>query len=111
MAERFNSPNDAAILGKKLKSARILRNFTLTEVASKTGIHHSQISRIERGLAITAGKNVQKLCTFFDVRDLRSTPERRRTPAALSERARTLAERSASTAAALDSFLHVLENT
>ena len=40
-----------------------MRGQTLESLAAATGVHHAQISRIERGKFSTYSENVQKLCT------------------------------------------------
>lgn len=67
MAERFNTRENAIRLGARLREARKNKAMTLQNVSHCTNIHHGQISRVERGHMITAAKNVQKLCTFFNI--------------------------------------------
>ena len=43
-------------------------NSGVAEVGAKTGVHHSQISRCERGDFKTVSPNVQKLCKEMNVR-------------------------------------------
>jgi transcriptional regulator with XRE-family HTH domain len=72
MAGRFNSPISAAALGRQLRHARLKRQLTLEALTLETGVHHAQISRIERGKFTTYSANVRKLCTFFRIKDVES---------------------------------------
>ncbi len=67
MAQRFNSELDAVMLGKQLRKARKSRDLTLLAVAYAVGIHHSQLSRMERGEMATANHNLQKICKYLSV--------------------------------------------
>lgn len=40
----------------------------LTEAASRCGMHHSQLSRIERGQFKTLSTNVQAICTNLHIK-------------------------------------------
>lgn len=64
MAIRFNNPRR---LGIQLRAARRSAGLSLLQLGFKTGVHHSQISRIERGLALTHSGNVQKICDSLGV--------------------------------------------
>lgn len=65
MAQRFNSKLDAQLLGRRLRTARREQGYTLESLACEVGVHHSQISRIERGEVATLNRNVQKICEFL----------------------------------------------
>lgn len=67
MAKRFHTAEHAIRLGVRLREARKNRAMSLQNVSRLTSIHHGQISRVERGHMVTAAKNVQKLCTFFNI--------------------------------------------
>lgn len=67
MAERFHTKENAIMIGARLREARKSKAMTLESVSNLTNIHHGQISRIERGKMVTAARNVQILCTFFNV--------------------------------------------
>ena len=67
MAKRFNTSNDAKLLGQRLRDARKGKGITLARVAEEVRVHHGQISKIERGQMATLGNSVQKLCTFLGV--------------------------------------------
>ena len=56
---------DPPELGARIKHARLQRGLSLVEVEVRTGVDHSQQSRIERGDFKRFGPNVQKLCKFF----------------------------------------------
>lgn len=57
-------------LGSRIMHARHKAHLSLMEVASQTGVDHSQQSRIERGEFKLYGQNVQKLCKFFDLQPI-----------------------------------------
>lgn len=67
MAQRFNSPSDAVDFGKRLRLARKKAGLTLQKLQEDLGVDHSQISRIERGRAVTMSENVHKLSTRLRV--------------------------------------------
>jgi len=67
MAQRFNSKFEAVLLGQRLRAARKSNGYTLTSLAEIVGVHHSQISRIERGEMETVNTNLQKLCKYLGV--------------------------------------------
>ena len=61
---------DPTELGLRIKHARNRARLSLLDVASQTGVDHSQQSRIERGEFKLYGQNVQKLCKFFDLQPI-----------------------------------------
>lgn len=67
MPINFKFLSDAPTLGAKLRRARENYGLSLMDVAVKVGIHHSQVSRIERGQFKRPTKNVLKLCNFLNV--------------------------------------------
>jgi transcriptional regulator with XRE-family HTH domain len=67
MAQRFNSPSDAVAFGDRLRAARVEARMTLVDMQEAVGVDHSQISRIERGCAVTMSANVQKLSKWLRV--------------------------------------------
>ncbi len=67
MAQKFNSKPDTAALGIQLRKARKTKGLTLKQLADTVGVHHSQLSRMERGEVATANKNLQKTCRFLGV--------------------------------------------
>lgn len=58
---------DPAELGPRIKHAREKARLSLLQVESKTGVDHSQQSRIERGEFKRYAQNVQKICKFFNL--------------------------------------------
>jgi transcriptional regulator with XRE-family HTH domain len=67
MPANYNRPRDARVLGDILRQARVSACLSLTELQEKSGVHHTQISRIERGQFRRPSTNVQKLCKIFDI--------------------------------------------
>lgn len=68
MTCRLKSSSAAEALGESLRRARERRKMSRLELANRTGVHRSQISRIERGRVLFVSHNVQKLCTHLRVR-------------------------------------------
>lgn len=60
-------PTQSETIGARLKAARLRSLLSISELSNATGVHHSQISRCERGNFKTYSKNVQKLCNFLDI--------------------------------------------
>lgn len=54
------------IIGTKLKSIRLKRNFTIQALAECSRVSSNMISRIERGLTIPSVEILLKLATVFD---------------------------------------------
>ena len=67
MATSYRDPEEAVALGAQMRIARKKLGLTLTELAGRTGVSHSQISRVERGLFKGASKNVQILCKSLNI--------------------------------------------
>ena len=67
MATSYKDPKEAVALGAQMRYARKKLGFTLQNVTEQTGISHSQISRIERGLFKGTSKNVQILCRLLNI--------------------------------------------
>ena len=67
MAKRINSIETAKQLGMRIRTERNSRGLTLKQLARQVEMHHSQLSRIERGAAITLSENVCKLCTLLKI--------------------------------------------
>lgn len=80
MPANFKSATDATTCGAALRRAREANGLSLLDLAGLIGVHHSQISRIERGHFRRLSNNVQTLCTFLDVEH----PMRRRISAQLT---------------------------
>lgn len=62
------TPSEAVVIGARLREARLRANRGVTEVGSEAGVHHSQVSRCERGDFKTVSPNVQKLCNTLKVK-------------------------------------------
>ncbi|GAO21542.1 hypothetical protein ALISP_1362 [Alicycliphilus sp. B1] len=69
MATSYRDPEEAAALGGRIQLARKKLGLTLQSLAERTGVNHSQISRIERGLFRNPSKNVHILCKFLNIED------------------------------------------
>lgn len=54
------------IIGKKLKAIRLSSEFTIQELATRSGVSSNMISRIERGLTIPSVAILMKLALVFD---------------------------------------------
>lgn len=67
MSTSYRDPQEAASLGAQLRLARKELGTTLVDLAKQTGISHSQISRIERGLFKGPSRNVQILCNSLGI--------------------------------------------
>jgi transcriptional regulator with XRE-family HTH domain len=67
MATSYRDPEEAAALGAQMRLARKKLGLTLLKLTEQTGVSHSQISRIERGLFKGASKNVQILCKSLNI--------------------------------------------
>lgn len=67
MATSYRDPEEAAALGARIQIARKMLGLTLLNLTERTGVSHTQISRIERGMFKGASKNVQKLCKYLNI--------------------------------------------
>lgn len=67
MARKLDTAQ-AKLLGMQLKLARQRRSLSLKEVAHQCGIHHSQLSRIERGQFKRLSGNVQITCELLHIK-------------------------------------------
>lgn len=54
-------------LGRKINTTRKARRISLKALGEATGVHYSQISRIERGEGVFISKNLQKVCEFLSI--------------------------------------------
>lgn len=108
MASKFSPPESRDALGAKLRIARLSRGLTQQDLALKSGVERSQISKIESGKARTINANVKILCKFFDINfgTLDSTSKR---VSSLEERLQLLAERSPELLTVVSSVLDALE--
>lgn len=73
MVTDFNCSMDAKQVGCRIALARKKRGITLKELGFAVGVHHSQISRIERGQVRLIGKNMQKICIFLGLEPVRES--------------------------------------
>ncbi|QNP49997.1 helix-turn-helix domain-containing protein [Diaphorobacter aerolatus] len=71
MATSYRDPEEAVALGVRIRLARKKLGLTLLELAGRTSVSHSQISRIERGLFKGGSKNVQILCKYLRIEEER----------------------------------------
>ncbi|WP_370467896.1 multiprotein-bridging factor 1 family protein [Pseudomonas sp. EL_65y_Pfl1_R32] len=69
MGKKFNSSFDVTLVGAQIRQARLGRGLTLVDLGHAVGVHHSQISRYERGQMNSVGKNLHKICTFLQIKD------------------------------------------
>ncbi|WP_449101881.1 helix-turn-helix domain-containing protein [Pseudomonas veronii] len=69
MGKKFNSSSDVALVGAQIRQARIGQGLTLVDLGRAVNVHHSQISRYERGHMSSVGKNLHKICTFLQIKD------------------------------------------
>lgn len=61
------SPAEALTIGALMRAARTRTNQSIQEFGAIAGVHHSQVSRCERGQFRTANKNVQRMCALLGV--------------------------------------------
>lgn len=64
-----DSSNTAKQLGWRIRETRLRKRLTLAQVAEKSGVHYTQISRVERGLFRFAAPNVRKICKVLGIGD------------------------------------------
>lgn len=69
MGKKFNSSSEVALVGAQIRQARLSKGLTLVDLGRSINVHHSQISRYERGQMSSAGKNLHKICTFLQIED------------------------------------------
>ncbi len=106
MAVRINSPLQARALGEQLRAARRNRMLSLKKLGEITGVHHSQISRFEKGVAVTFCTNLQKICKELNVGPT-STMAGEQMP--LGHRVEALLRASPASEVAIDAFVSALE--
>ncbi|PNQ92817.1 XRE family transcriptional regulator [Pseudomonas gingeri NCPPB 3146 = LMG 5327] len=58
---------NASDLGKRIKAVRKQKGFTLQYLHQSTGIHYTQISKMERGECKLLSKNLLKVCDFLHI--------------------------------------------
>lgn len=69
MGKKFNSSSDVAFVGAQIRQARLGLGLTLIDLGRAVNVHHSQISRYERGQMNSVSKNLHKVCTFLKIKD------------------------------------------
>lgn len=67
MAQRFNSRGASRKLGRRISAARRAAGLTVTALAAKALVHHSSVSRAERGYFQTVNPSVRKICTVLGI--------------------------------------------
>jgi transcriptional regulator with XRE-family HTH domain len=60
--------SEAAIIGARLRDARLHENMSVTEVGASANVHPSQVTRCEHGGFKTVSPNVQTLCKLLNVK-------------------------------------------
>ncbi|MCK9747116.1 helix-turn-helix domain-containing protein [Pseudomonas syringae pv. syringae] len=58
---------NASELGKTIKTVRKQRGLTLACLHKSTGVHYTQISKMERGSCKLMSKNLQIVCNFLHI--------------------------------------------
>lgn len=106
MATRINSPIQARALGERLRNERLTRKLSLQDLGKITGVHHSQISRFERGAAVTFSVNLQKICTELMIG---LTPKKAGEQMPLGHRVEALLRASPASEVAVDALVSALE--
>jgi transcriptional regulator with XRE-family HTH domain len=101
-------PAEATEIGARIKGARLRLKLSISELGSATGVHHSQISRCERGEFKTTGGNVQKLCKFLKISHPKLSTESL-SKKHLRDRMEALIDAVPGSAVAFTSLLDVLE--
>jgi transcriptional regulator with XRE-family HTH domain len=103
------SARQAEQIGACLKAARERRGETLQAVSGPTGVNYSQLSRIERGGFRTISKNVQKICTFFEI-SVTGVTSTENSFLGLADRAARVAAQSAKNQRVLEAVLSALDD-
>jgi len=58
---------NASTLGKEIRTVRRLKGYTLKNLQNGTGVHYTQISKMERGDCKLLSKNLLKVCEFLHI--------------------------------------------
>lgn len=66
MRNKIN-PSEALAIGALMRAARTRANQSIQEFGAVAGVHHSQVSRCERGQFKTVNKNVHRMCTLLGI--------------------------------------------
>ncbi|MEE4675864.1 helix-turn-helix transcriptional regulator [Pseudomonas alliivorans] len=64
---KYSIKMNASELGKCVKAVRKRKGFTLKHLQERTGVHYTQISKMERGDCKLLSKNLQKICDFLHI--------------------------------------------
>ncbi|MBS0403734.1 MAG: helix-turn-helix transcriptional regulator [Proteobacteria bacterium] len=107
MATSYRNPEEATALGAQMRLARKKLGLTLTDLAERTDVSHSQISRMERGLFKGTSKNVQILCNFLNIGGTRTSNKEE--PQDLAQRLERLASSSPRWRSVVAAFAEALE--
>lgn len=67
MASKLDTAQ-AKLLGAQLKLARRNRALSIQDVAGQCHMHHTQLSRLERGMFKRLSGNVQIVCAFLHIK-------------------------------------------
>lgn len=104
------TPAEAVEIGARIRAARLRANKSIIEVGHLAGVHHSQVSRCERGNFKTVSKNVQKMCMYLQITHPKlESPEM--LGRALSERFDALLKSVPGSAIAFSRLFDVLESS
>lgn len=79
---------NASALGKRIRSVRRLKGYTLQYLQDCTGVHYTQISKMERGDCKLLSKNLLKVCDFLHISHAVNRDPAR--PESLAERVQAL---------------------
>jgi transcriptional regulator with XRE-family HTH domain len=111
MAVRFKSFDEAKSFGASIRSTRKMKHETLEGLASRIGVHYSQISRVERGQAVTISTNVQKICKYLKLKipEQRTSKASRSSVNAMCRRIKALTAISPAHAGIIESVLDAIE--
>lgn len=60
--------SEAAVIGARLREARLRESMSVKEVGLRANVHHSQVTRCEHGGFKTVSPNVQKVCKVLNVK-------------------------------------------
>ena len=58
---------NTSALGERIKTVRRDKGYTLQYLANSTGVHYTQISKMERGECKLLSKNLLKICDFLHI--------------------------------------------
>ncbi|MBV1790367.1 helix-turn-helix domain-containing protein [Marinobacterium sp. D7] len=105
MTQELNK-NSVQKLAKRIHEKRLECGLTLVDLGSACDVHHSQLSRIERGKVVRVSKNMEKICTFLQINPY--TLDKDQDVPLLDRVERVIASSSAS-ARAIESLVTALE--